>query len=112
MTIYGATFEHVAGPTRPIEGVVSDLDTGRPLAGILVHSERALSNRAEWRVQTITDARGHYRLVGLPRGREGALMAIPPIDIPRSVLKEAGSRIPRPEELPYLRAGCPCRDHP
>ena len=23
ITIYGATFEHVAGPTRPIEGVVS-----------------------------------------------------------------------------------------
>ncbi len=104
VTIYGASFEHVAAPTRAIEGVVRDLDTGRPLAGILVHSERVLSNRAEWRVQTITDELGRYRVVGLPRGKEGVLLALPPIDVPDLVLKKAGSKMPRPEELPYLRA--------
>jgi protocatechuate 3,4-dioxygenase beta subunit len=104
VTIYGASFEHVAAPTRAIEGVVRDLDSGHPLAGILVHSERALSNRGEWRVQAITDEQGRYRLLGLPRGKEGALLALSPVDIPDLVRKRAGSKVPRPEELPYLRA--------
>ncbi len=95
VTIYGATFEHVAAPTRPIEGVVLDLDTGKPLAGILVHSDRTMTNRGgEWRVQAITNDQGHYRLVGLPRGREGDLVAIPPIDMPPSALEEG--RLPGP----------------
>ena len=46
ITIYGANFEHVAGPTRPIEGVVRDQDTGRPLAGVMVRGERSLSDSA------------------------------------------------------------------
>src|SRR5437870_4188154 len=65
--IYGAAFEHVAGPTRPIEGIVRDLDTGRPIAGIMVHGEKTLGNPVEY-VHAMTDAQGHYRLVGLPQG--------------------------------------------
>ena len=59
---------------------------------------------AERRVQTITDDQGRYRLVGLPRGRAGDLVAIPPVDIPELLLKKAGAKVPRPEDLPYLRA--------
>ncbi len=107
-TVYGSTFEHVAGPTRPIEGIVRDLDTRAPLAGILVHGERELgfAGGSERYVQSITDARGHYRLVGLPRGREGIVQAVAPLDFPdRDVFdREAPRRGPRDEDLPYLRA--------
>jgi RNA polymerase sigma factor (sigma-70 family) len=79
-TVYGATFEHVAGPTRPIVGVVRDRETGRPLADILVYAKRNFARQAST-VRTITDADGRYRLVGLPLGREGELVAAPACDL-------------------------------
>ncbi len=41
---YGARFDHVAAPTRAIEGTVRDKDTGQPLAGISIRSERFAGN--------------------------------------------------------------------
>jgi hypothetical protein len=79
-TIYGATFEHVAGPTRPVEGVVRDRETGRPLADIMVYAHSA-SARPTATIRSMTDARGRYRLVGLPLGREGQLVAVPACDL-------------------------------
>jgi RNA polymerase sigma factor (sigma-70 family) len=78
--VYGATFEHVAGPTWAIEGIVRDRETGRPLADILVYSKRPAVHEAST-VRTMTDAQGRYRLVGLPLGREGELVAIPACDL-------------------------------
>ena len=103
ITIHGARFEHVAGPTRPIEGFVRDQDTGKPLAGIMVRGEHSLGNPIVY-VQSITDAQGRYRLVGLPRGREGDLVAIPPCDFPVHGALKAALKVPRDEELPYLPA--------
>jgi hypothetical protein len=103
ITIYGATFENVAGPTRPIEGIVRDQDTGKPLAGIMVRGERSLGNAIVY-VQAITDANGKYLLVGLPRGKEGQVVAIPPCDFPVSGSLKAELNVPRDEELPYLPA--------
>ena len=107
MTIYGATFEHVAGPTRLIEGIVRDIDTKKPLAGIMVRGERSLRKTPTGTCRRITDAQGHYRLVGLPRGREGNVRAVAPVDFP---LRGYGDRKdapqgPRDEDLPYLPAG-------
>jgi RNA polymerase sigma factor (sigma-70 family) len=107
ITIYGATFEHVAGPTRPIEGVVRDLETGRPLAGIMVHGERNLEPGMVVHVYAITDAQGHYRLVGLPQGQEGHVLAIPPCDFPYSGRGKARLKVPPDENLPYPRARVP-----
>ena len=101
ITIYGASFEHVAGPTRPIEGVVRDQDTGKPLAGIMVRGEHSLGNPIVY-VQSITDAKGHYRLVGLPRGREGDVVAVPPCDFRVVDSVKAELNIPADKELPYL----------
>ena len=95
ITIYGATFEHVAGPTRPIEGIVRDIDTRKPLAGIMVRGERSLG-RPDRYVQAITDAQGHYRLVGLPRGREGNVRAVAPVDFPRRGYGDSQGRTSRP----------------
>jgi protocatechuate 3,4-dioxygenase beta subunit len=98
--IYPASFEHVVGPTRPIEGYVHDRDSGKPLAGVMVHGEWTAANPIAGSIQTITDAQGHYRLVGLPRGREGHVIAAPPCDFPTSRRPKAALD----KELPYLRA--------
>jgi len=104
ITIHGANFEHVAGPTRPIEGVVRDQDTGKPLTGVMVRGDRSLSDSTSAYVQAISGARGRYRLVGLPRGKEGNVVAVPPSDFPVYGSRKADLKVPPDEQLPYLRA--------
>ncbi len=104
ITIYGANFEHVAGPTRPIEGVVRDQDTGKPLAGVMVRGEQSLSFGTSAYVHSISDAQGRYHLVGLPRGKEGAVVAVPPCDFEVYGTRKADLKVPPDEQLPYLRA--------
>jgi RNA polymerase sigma factor (sigma-70 family) len=70
LVFYGAVFDHAAAPTRPIEGVVRDKDTGKPLAGVTIQAllPSALRHRDQDRyLRTTTDLKGRYRLVGLPR---------------------------------------------
>ncbi len=63
-TYYGARLEVLAGPTRPVVGVVRDKDTGKPLAGVTVETEIG-----HWElIRTTTDKDGRYRLDGLPKG--------------------------------------------
>jgi hypothetical protein len=59
--VFGPRFEHPCKPGKVISGVVRDLDTGAPLAGI------AVRNLFETDAHTTTDADGRYRLVGLPK---------------------------------------------
>jgi beta-lactamase regulating signal transducer with metallopeptidase domain/protocatechuate 3,4-dioxygenase beta subunit len=76
---YGARFTHVASPTKPLVGVVTDKDTGRPLAGVRIECDKT----AEYPVygmtgiETTTGQDGRYRLVGLPKGRGNRVIAIP-----------------------------------
>ena len=60
----------MAGPTKPIVGVVRDKDTKKPLAGITIRSDKLPGSpfRGEDIVQTTTDAEGRYRLTGMPKG--------------------------------------------
>ena len=44
------------------------------------------------------------RLVGLPRGKEGAVVAVPPCDFAVYGSRHADLKLPADEELPYLRA--------
>src|SRR5262249_41076905 len=69
VTIQPATFDHAAAPTRPVEGVVRDAATGKPLAGVPVEAAVASAAPHEDRetLRTTTDRAGRYRLVGLPR---------------------------------------------
>ena len=61
--------EYAAAPSKPIEGVVSDKDTGRPIAGVAlraaVYDEHSLIPTPG--IEATTDDRGRYRLAGLPR---------------------------------------------
>ena len=110
ITIYGARFEHVAAPTRAIEGVVRDQDTGKPLAGIMVRGDRSLTRSIALFVHTLTNAEGKYSLVGLPRGRDEYIVAVPPCDFHIYGSAKADLKVPRDEELPYRPARVPIAD--
>jgi protocatechuate 3,4-dioxygenase beta subunit len=77
LTYYGASFDHVAGPTTPIVGVVRDKDTKKPLAGAIVTSWKLAGDDLNGRtfIRTTADKEGRYRLAGLPRG-EGNMIEI------------------------------------
>jgi RNA polymerase sigma factor (sigma-70 family) len=55
--LYGATFDYLAAPSRPIVGTVREKGTGKPVAGIRVQS--VMHGDSEI---VVTDAQGHYRL--------------------------------------------------
>ncbi|HEV3255971.1 MAG TPA: sigma-70 family RNA polymerase sigma factor [Gemmataceae bacterium] len=83
-TYYAASFRHVAAPCKPIAGVVRDNETKKPLAGISIRSH-TLATRPNYLqdiVRTTTDARGRYRLVGMPKGEGNKIVAIPGTDQP------------------------------
>jgi RNA polymerase sigma factor (sigma-70 family) len=69
VVIRARRFEYAAEPGKPIEGFIRDKDTGRPLAGVglraAVYDERSLIPAPG--VAARSDARGSYRLTGLPR---------------------------------------------
>ncbi len=104
-TIYGATFEHVAGPTRPIEGVVRDLDTRKPLAGIMVRGERSFGRttstcRPSPTPRAIT---AWWDCRAAERGTCGRWLRSTSLSGYGD--RKAAPQGPRDEELPYLPAG-------
>jgi hypothetical protein len=65
--LYGATFDHLAAPSRPIRGVVCDKQTGKPLAGIQISGPTTH--------QTRTDKDGRYELLGCAKAKEYTVAA-------------------------------------
>jgi RNA polymerase sigma factor (sigma-70 family) len=86
VTYHGADFRVAVAPCRPIAGVVRAKDTGQPLAGVTVRSySRAVAEGHQHLldlVATTTDAKGRYRLTGLPGGPGYKIVAIPTGDQP------------------------------
>jgi hypothetical protein len=83
-TIYGSLFRYAARPSRPIEGVVRDAETGEPLSGVKVVSDRfAGSDFVRTQdLETTTDDRGRFRLLGMPKGQGNQIMLLPNDDQP------------------------------
>ncbi len=79
VVFHGAAPELAAGPGLEIVGTVRDKDNGRPLAGITVQTTRPFGNPFRY-FKTTTDARGDYRLSGLPPkddfGKDQELLAV------------------------------------
>jgi RNA polymerase sigma factor (sigma-70 family) len=74
----GKELLHAAGPTKVVEGVVRDRHTGRPLAGVVISaSPDGYNNGINDMVRATSDARGAYRLVGLPKRGRYDLWALP-----------------------------------
>jgi RNA polymerase sigma factor (sigma-70 family) len=80
LTYYGVSFDHVAGPTTPISGIVRDKDTKKPLAGAIVTSWKLPNDNLHGRpfIRTTADKNGRYRLVGMPRGKGGVINVMGP----------------------------------
>jgi protocatechuate 3,4-dioxygenase beta subunit len=83
--IHGSNFDHVAGPSRPVKGVVRDKDTRQPLAGVKVQAYRlagiGVQPYPNAMFYTLTDTEGRYQLDGLPVG-DNKLLAIGPASEP------------------------------
>ncbi len=69
IVFHARRFDLAVAPGKPIEGVIRDKDTGRPIAGLTlraaVYEERSLVPAPG--IEAKTNAQGHYRLAGLPR---------------------------------------------
>jgi RNA polymerase sigma factor (sigma-70 family) len=67
-TVHGAKFTHTAAPSRPVVGVVRDLDTGKPVPGAMIHlaSQGDVWRPLKERIWVKADAEGRYRFTGLP----------------------------------------------
>jgi RNA polymerase sigma factor (sigma-70 family) len=78
-----AEVEVLAGPTKPVVGVVRGRDTGKPLAGVEVWAMRHGWARGEddpHILRAVTDERGRYRLLGLPKAPKYELTVVPPVE--------------------------------
>lgn len=78
-SIYGADFTFTAAPSRPIEGVLKDAETGRPLVGTEVRSNRFAGSDfvGTETLKTRTDAQGRFRLSGMPKGQGNRILIVP-----------------------------------
>jgi RNA polymerase sigma factor (sigma-70 family) len=77
VTYHGSVFDHAAAPTRPIEGVVRDKDTGKPLAGVTIQNETFGPGKGI-QLSAVTDQDGRYRITGLSREPGQSLLAEAP----------------------------------
>ncbi len=72
MIFHGARFDFAVEPCKPVVGIIRDLDTGAPLAGIRVngmaYEERSRAYYHE--VESITDEQGRYRLTGMAKAEK------------------------------------------
>jgi RNA polymerase sigma factor (sigma-70 family) len=68
--VYGATFEYLALPSRPIRGIVRDKLTGATIPGVRIESIGTTH-------RTLTDKDGRYELLGHAKSDEYHLSAVP-----------------------------------
>jgi hypothetical protein len=84
-------FEQAVGPTQPIEGIIRDKDTARPIAGVRLRG--ALYKEGNIvptpGVEALSDSQGHYRLMGLARGSAYRLFVEPKegLPYPKAILR-------------------------
>jgi hypothetical protein len=80
---FGSEVVLPATPSRPIVGVVRDLDTGKLLAGAVVQSHQFAGSQIQGTdtLQTRTDSVGHYELDGMPIGTGNMVLVRTPPDV-------------------------------
>ncbi len=68
------SFTFVAEPGKEIAGTITDADTGEPIAGCQVATFAGIGCD----IRAVTDARGRYRLAGVPRNERGQSVLVSP----------------------------------
>ncbi len=79
--IHGASPQLVVAPSRPIEGVVRDQQTGKPIAGATIQSHFIADEpglNLVPRLSATSDAHGRYRLTGMPGGPGNQMIVLAP----------------------------------
>jgi len=76
---YGSRFDYYASPSAPVAGIVRDIETKAPLAGVTVTTESVSGTvmTREGFIVVTTDAQGRYRLEGLPPTKGNRLKVFP-----------------------------------
>ncbi len=80
LRLLGSPFRFAAEPSRPIEGVVRDRSTGRPLAGVRITSPRVVGKALDGSggPGPVSDAAGRFAFPGHPKAALYHLDATPP----------------------------------
>jgi RNA polymerase sigma factor (sigma-70 family) len=91
--IYPAKIQLALHPSQPIEGVIVDKDSKRPLAGAMVTGTHPPETKFGFglslvNVSTIADKDGRYRLTGLPKGAGNFVTAGPADGAPYLLCKK------------------------
>jgi RNA polymerase sigma factor (sigma-70 family) len=82
-TFLGTKFDLVVSPSRLVTGVVTDVDTGKPVAGAFVCSSQFPNGIIDrHRAWTVTDAEGRYTLRGMPAEKGSTVRVDPPAGEP------------------------------
>ncbi|HJZ90281.1 MAG TPA: carboxypeptidase-like regulatory domain-containing protein, partial [Gemmataceae bacterium] len=77
--VHGSKSDIAVAPCTPVEGVVKDLDTGKPIAGATVYNALDLPyGMGREIVETKTDGQGRYRLDGRPNRTGNRVTVTPP----------------------------------
>jgi protocatechuate 3,4-dioxygenase beta subunit len=92
--LYGPTFDYIATPTRVVEGVIRDVDTGQPIAGAHVFAGTGYNSQ----VSAVSNAQGTYKLTGLPKMDEYLVGVSPPKESESNLLSRTIG-VPGPEGL-------------
>ena len=85
--LYPPEFDAVIGPASAVIGKITDVDTGLPIVGALVqtnrvNNQRVTSTRERQHWMATTDAAGNYRIDGLPAGDGNQFLAHGPRTLP------------------------------
>jgi RNA polymerase sigma factor (sigma-70 family) len=92
--VHGSKSDVVCGPGTPVEGVVKDQETGKPIAGGRIVSTIPYRHGIDpFRVETTTDGQGRYRLLGRPAQTPYRVTVLPPKGEPYLTTSEYPPRV-------------------
>ena len=113
----GTRFTHTVGPAVPISGVVTEFQSGKPIANATVFVERLFRRESRnsvvqlrlntHHIRTVTDEHGRYQLVGIPPGEGHVLNVTPPKSEPWLIASQEVSIDANRASATVERAGVP-----